>query len=152
MVSPSNYGEWCKLFDEMEKAARDDAYVATVSHGSISWTSGVAERFVQSASNMMRNRINKAQDVYQSQMKNSMGSETCIARALQVLTKEYRYLYQFACALPIPDEYRSKMAALVQDQADQTFNSLMDSAKSDRTGKLASIVRSAGVNKLQGRS
>ena len=71
-----------------------------------------------------------------------------IARALSVLTKEYRYLYQLSLALPIPTEYVQQMTRMVQDQADLTHKNLMDSAKADRTGKLASIVKSAGVNKL----
>ena len=71
-----------------------------------------------------------------------------VANALSVLTKEYRYLYQLSAALPIPSEYVDQMKKIIQDQANQTYDSLMDSAKADRTGKLASIVRSAGINKL----
>jgi len=116
--------------------------------GTVSWTSGVAERFIQTVSNTIRNRINTAQDVYQRQIKNSKGGDMAVANALGVLTKEYRYLYQLSAALPIPPEYVEQMKNLIKDQADHTYDSLMDSAKADRTGKLASIVRSAGVNKL----
>lgn len=148
MLGPTSYGEWRNLFDAMARDARNDDYIAKIRNGSISWTSGVAERFVQSVADMMRQRINKAQDVYQSQMRNGRGTEMDVSRAIQALTKEYRYLYQAANALPIPADYRQQMAKLVQDQADTTHKSLMDSAKADRTGRLASIVRSAGVNKL----
>lgn len=116
--------------------------------GTVSWTSGVAERFIQTVSNTIRNRINTAQDIYQRQIKNSKGGDMAVANALSVLTKEYRYLYQLSAALPIPSEYVEQMKKIIQDQANQTYDSLMDSAKADRTGKLASIVRSAGVNKL----
>ena len=152
MNAPKIYGEWCKLFDEIEAKPRDDAYVALVSQGTISWTSGVAERFVQSFANMMRKRVNKAQDVYKAQMRTTQGNEMAVARALQVLTREYKYLYSLGAALPIPNEYRQQLTALVQEQADTTNTSLLDSAKADRTGRLASIVRSAGINKLTGRS
>lgn len=145
---PNSYSEWCTLMDEIGSSPRNDDYIQMVRKGTVSWTSGVAERFVQCVSNTMRKRINAAQDVYQRQMKSSMGSDMAVARSLSVLTKEYRYLYQLASALPIPQEYVQQMTKMIQDQADTTHKSLMDSAKADRTGKLASIVKSAGVNKL----
>ena len=134
--------------DEIGNSPRNDDYIQMVRQGTVSWTSGVAERFVQCVSNTMRKRINAAQDVYQKQMRGSIGADVAVARALSVLTKEYRYLYQLSLALPIPTEYVQQMTKIIQDQADLTHKNLLDSAKADRTGKLASIVKSAGVNKL----
>lgn len=148
MNPPSSYSEWRTLMDEISSSPRSNDYIQMVRLGTVSWTSGVAERFIQTVSNTVRNRINIAQDVYQRQMKNSKGSDMAVANALSVLTKEYRYLYQLSAALPIPSEYIEQMKKIVQDQANHTNDSLMDSAKADHTGKLASIVRSAGVNKL----
>lgn len=148
MKPPSSYSEWHALMDEISNSPRNNDYVQTVRMGTVSWTSGVAERFIQTVSNMIRNRINTAQDVYQRQIKNSKGGDMAVSNALGVLTKEYRYLYQLSAALPIPPEYVEQMKKLIQDQADHTYDSLMDSAKADYTGKLASIVRSAGINKL----
>lgn len=148
MAPPSSYSEWHTLMDEISSAPRNNDYIQMVRMGTVSWTSGVAERFIQTVSNTIRNRINTAQDIYQRQIKNSKGGDMAVANALSVLTKEYRYLYQLSAALPIPSEYVEQMKKIIQDQANQTYDSLMDSAKADRTGKLASIVRSAGVNKL----
>lgn len=145
---PVNYAEWCKLFDEIEKNARNEDYLNIIRSGKISWTSGVAERFIQSFSKLIQSRVNKAQDVYQRQMKNSMGREAGIVSALKSLKSEYSYLYHLGLALPIPDEYKNQITQMVQDQADYSHQSLTDSAKSDRTGKLAAIVKTAGVNKL----
>lgn len=148
MTPPTSYSEWRALMDEISGAPRNDDYIQVVRLGTVSWTSGVAERFIQTVSNTIRNRMNVAQDVYKRQIKNSKGGDMAVANALSVLTKEYRYLYQLSAALPIPSEYIEQMKGFIQDQADQTHDSLINSAKADRTGKLASIVRSAGVNKL----
>lgn len=147
-MAPTSYSEWCSLMDEISTSPRNDDYIQLIRQGSISWTSGVAERFIQCVANTLKKRINAAQDVYQRQMHHSMGTDIGISRALSVLTKEYRYLHQIASALPIPAEHMQQMMKLIQDQADQTHQNLMDSARADRTGKLAAIVRSAGVNKL----
>lgn len=148
MKSPANYAEWCDLFDEIVQNVRDDAYIAAVSGGTVSWTSGVAERFVRSAAEMIRQRVDHAQDVYQRQMKNSRGMANQISGALTTLQREYRYVYQLACALPIPPEHRNEISKMVQDQADRTQQSLEDSARADRTGHLTALVRNARVNKL----
>lgn len=148
MKIPVNYAEWCALLDEMAKAPRDEAYLDVIRKGQISWTSGVAERFIRAVSELIRKRVNAAQDVYQRQMKNARGANANISTALSTLKKEYIYDYQIVQALPIPPEYRSQMMKMVQDQADLTQRSLEDSAKADRTGHLTQLVRSAGVNKL----
>lgn len=148
MRVPVNYGEWCVLFDEMAKGPRNEDYLDVVSKGQISWTSGVAERFIRAASDMIRTRVNAAQDVYQRQLKNARGVSGNISTALLTLKKEYAYDKKIAQALPIPPEYRTQMVKMVQDQADMTQKSLEDSAKADRTGHLTQLIRSAAVNKL----
>lgn len=148
MKIPANYADWCVLFDEITASPKDEAYVSTISQGTIGWSSGVAERFVKSASDMIRKRVNAAQDKYQRQMKNSRGEMNAVSGALIMLRKEYQYVYSLANALPIPPEYRSQIVKMVQDQADQTQKSLEDSAKADRTGHLTAAVRNAHVNRL----
>lgn len=145
---PSSYSEWYMLMDEIGNSPRNEDYIQIIRQGTVSWTSGVAERFVQCVSNTMRKRINAAQDTFQRQMRNSRGGDVAVAGALTVLAKEYRYLHKLSSALPIPAEYVRQMMKMIQDQADLTHKNLMDSAKADRTGKLASIVKSVGVNKL----
>lgn len=148
MKIPANYAEWCTLFDEIASSPKDEDYIDAISRGTISWTSGVAERFVKLVSDVIRKRVNAAQDAYQRQMKNSRGVNNIIQGALTNLNKEYRYVYKIARALPIPEEYKQQIAKLVQDQADQTQHSLEESAKSDRTGHLTVLVKNAHVNRL----
>ena len=148
MKIPANYADWCTLFDEIAKNPKDEEYLDVIARGTISWTSGVAERFVKLATDMIRTRVNAAQDAYQRQMKNSRGVNNVIQNALAGLNKEYRYVYKLSRALPIPEEYKQQIAGLVQDQADQTQRSLEDSAKGDRTGHLSAMVKNARVNRL----
>lgn len=147
---PVNYADWCKLFDEIADSPKDEAYFTVISKGVISWSSGVAERFVKSATDMIRKRVNAAQDKYQRQMKNSRGEMNAVSGALIMLRKEYQYVYGLASSLPIPPEYRNQIVQMVQNQADQTQRSLEDSAKADRSGHLTAAVRNAHVNRLSG--
>lgn len=150
MKSPTNYAEWCALFDTITKDIRDETYCQTIAGGTIPWTSGVAERFVQGAATMIRNRVNAAQDKYQLQVKNARGNMNNVLMALQTLKKEYVYDYRLAKALPIPEQHRDQIVKMIQDQADQTQRSLEQSAASDRTGHLIVMIRNTGMNKLNG--
>lgn len=146
---PINYLEWCNLFDEITNSPRDEEYIEAIKRGVISWTSGVAERYIKAASEMIRKRVNSAHDRYQRQMKNAQGLNSNISNALSALNKEYRYVYSIAKALPIPEEYREQIAKSVKDQANQTQASLEDSAKADRSGHLLSMVKNAHVNRIE---
>ena len=144
----SSYAEWCSFFDTVASDVRDDSYIQTIASSTIPWTSGVAERFVQSASDMIRKRVNAAHDKYQAQMRNARGNMNAALSALQTLKKEYVYVYRIASALPIEPRFRSQIVKMVQDQADQTQRSLEQSAAADRTGHLVVAVRNAKVNQL----
>ena len=148
MKKPENYLEWSSFFDEASNAPMNEEFIDLAAAGSISWSSGVAERFIRSASEMIRKRVNRAQDAYQRQMKNAGGSTGTLTMALKSLSKEYRFVYQLAKALPIPDNYRDQLADSIRSQAEQTQQSLMDSAKADRTGHLMSIVRNTRLDRL----
>ena len=148
MKIPVTYAEWCTLMDEVGGNPRDEEYLDVIANGTISWTSGVAERFVKLVTDMIRKRINAAQDAFQRQMKNSRGNGSIIQSALGTLGKEYAYAYRITKALPIPGEHRDKLSAIVQEQADQTQLSLEQSAKSDRTGHLTMLVKNARVNRM----
>ncbi len=148
MKIPTSYAEWCTLFDTITSDVRDDEYIQVIASGTIPWTSGVAERFVQSAANMIRKRVNNAQDKYQKQIQGARGNMNQVQMALQTLKKEYVYVFRMAKSLPIPPEHRSTIAKMVQDQADQTQRSLEQSAASDRTGHLLVMIKNTGMNKL----
>jgi len=148
MKVPANYSDWCALFDEIASGPKDEEYQEVIAKGTISWTSGVAERFIKLAADMIQKRINKAQDAYQRQMKNARGVSANISNALLTLRKEYRYVYSLGQAMPIPEEYRNQLTKMVQDHADTTQQSLEDSAKADRTGHLTTLVKNAHMNRL----
>ena len=82
------------------------------------------------------------------EMSRSQGQERAIVQALLALRKEFRFLAQAINLPALPEKDRQHYYQLVISQADSVQKSLEDSAKRDRTGKLASIVRSNKVNSL----
>ena len=79
-------------------------------------------------------------------MSRSNGQERAIVQALLALRKELRFLSKAINLPAIPDKDRQHYYQLVISQANSVQSSLEDSAKKDRSGKLASIVRNNKVN------
>lgn len=144
--TPNTYSEWVLVLDKLKNKEDDEAVLMAMKQGTIQWQSGVAERFALSLTSAVDHRLNKATDKFQKEMGYSKGSERMIVGALNTLKKELTFLAD-AIDLPvIPEKDRARYVKLVKDQADNIQKSLEDSAKSDRTGKLSSIVRNNKVN------
>ena len=90
--------------------------------------------------------MNTASDKFQRDMSNARGAEGAIVQALLSLRKEMALLAQAVDIPSLPEEYRRQYVQLVLDQANHMQDSLEDSAKKDRSGKLSSIVCNHRVN------
>lgn len=143
---PTTYAEWSDILDKLKKKEDDADVLAAMQRGTIVWQSGVAERFAKKIIDTISARMNAATDKFQKDMGRTNGQEGAIVQALLSLRKEFSFLLQ-AINLPvIPEKDRAQYCALVSGQADKAQESLEDSAKKDRTGKMASIVRNHKVN------
>lgn len=143
---PKTYSEWVTILDMLKAKSDDEAVLSVMKKGSIEWQSGVAERFAQRLIAVVNHRLNAASDRFQKEMTRSKGQERAIVQALLGLRKELRFLTN-AVELPaIPGKDRHHYRQLVIDHANQIQASLEDSARKDRSGKLASIVRNNKVN------
>ena len=138
---PSNYAEWVKLLDMLKDRADDEAVPQAMQSGTIEWQTGVAERFSKKLIDTVNARMNAATDKFQKDMTRTGGNESAIVQALISLRKELAFLAKAINLPALPDKDRQQYTSLVISQADSIQKSLEDSAKSDRTGRLGSIVR-----------
>jgi len=143
---PTTYAEWSDILDLLKKKERDAEVLTAMQNGTIEWQAGVAERFSKRLMDTITARMNAASDKFQKEMSRTGGHEGATVQALLALRKEYAFLSQAINLPAIPKEDRPQYCALVREQADKTQSSLEDSAKQDRTGKTASIVRNHKVN------
>lgn len=146
IAPPTTYSEWVAALDLLKSRSDDDAVLSAMQRGTLEWQSGVAERFAKKLIDAINQRMNAAADRFQREMSRSGGQERVIVQALLALRKEFCFLSK-AIDLPvIPEKDRQSYCRLVLDQANSVQRSLEDSAKKDRSGKLASIVRNNRVN------
>ena len=143
---PHTYSEWVVILDMLGAKTNDDLVLVAMQQGTLEWQSGVAERFMNRLINTINNRINRASDQFQKEMRRALGQERVIVQALIVLRKEMHFLSKAIDLSVIPEKNRSQYRQLVITQANSMQKSLEDSAKSDRSGKLTSIVKNNRVN------
>lgn len=148
ITPPGDYAQWITLLDRFKNREDDEAVLAAMQKGTLAWQAGVAERFARKLIDAVNFRMNAANDRFQKEMTRTRGQERAVVQALLTLRKELSFLHK-ALDLPVlPEKDRQHYMQLVVDQANKMQRSLEDSAKADRTGKLASIVRNARVNVL----
>ena len=136
------------ILDMLKNKTDDEEVLQAMQRGTVEWQSGVAERFAKKLIDTINYRMNAATDKFQKDMTRSQGQERAIVQALLALRKEFRFLAQAINLPALPEKDRQHYYQLVISQADSVQKSLEDSAKRDRTGKLASIVRNNKVNAL----
>lgn len=146
ITPPRTYAEWVTVLDKLKNKADDEAVLYAMQKGTIEWQSGVAERFAKKLIDAINYRMNSATDKFQKDMTRTQGQERAIVQALLALRKEFRFLAQAINLPALPEKDRQHYYRLVICQANAVQSSLEDSAKRDRTGKLASIVRNNKVN------
>lgn len=146
MTAPQNYSEWIILLDQLKNKTDDAEVVEAMKQGTIPWQSGVSERFIKKLVDAVNTRMNSASDRFQRDMNYAAGREGSIVQALLALRKEMALLADVMNIPAIPEADRAQYVALVKAQADNMQNSLEDTAKKDRTGKLSSIVKNHKVN------
>ncbi len=146
IAPPRTYAEWVAVLDMLKSKADDESVLIAMQQGTIEWQSGVAERFAKKLIDVINFRMNNASDKFQKEMGRSNGQERAIVQALLALRKEMCFLSKAINLPAIPEKDRQHYYQLVISQANSMQSSLEDSAKKDRSGKLASIVRNNKVN------
>ncbi len=146
IAPPKTYSDWVELLEIFKSRTNDEEVLSAMQRGTVEWQSGVAERFAKKLVDAVNFRLNAATDRFQKEMSRSAGQERAIVQALISLRRELRFLAESVDLPAIPEKDRSKYRSLVVEQADSIQKSLEDSARNDRSGKLASIVRNNKVN------
>lgn len=143
---PHTYAEWVAILDMLKNRTDDETVFQAMQKGTVEWQSGVAERFSKKLIDVINCRMNRATDKFQKDISRSQGQERAVVQALLALRREMCFLSKAINLPALPDKERQRYYQLVLSQADSIQKSLEDSSKTDRSGKLASIVRNNRVN------
>jgi hypothetical protein len=149
MTIPQSYADWMKCFDEIKQGLKDEETVAIMEKGTLSWSSGVAERFSTQLFEVINIRIDGASKRFQRNMDMSRGNETAIVTALMGIKRELKFLKRLTNLSAIPEDKRTYFFQQIVNYAKNVQQSLENSAKNDRSGRLGSLIRNNRVDALE---
>lgn len=147
MQGPVTYADWMNLLKAFADGVDDEHTLALMQNGQLAWQDGVAERFTNRFVDAINARLERASNIFQEKMKRPT-SEKDLIQALLALRKSLSLLVKATQISALPPEQQQAYRKLLLEQADKIQKSLMDSAKSEHTGKLSSIVRNHPVNRF----
>ena len=144
--TPHTYSEWVNILLVFKDRTNDSEVITAMQAGTIEWQTGVAERFSKKLIDAVNFRMNTATDRFQKEISRSQGREGDIVQAILSLRKEFIFLAKAIDLPALPQREREHYTRLVYEQADSIQQSLEDSARKDRSGKMSSIIRNHKVN------
>lgn len=143
MNAPQTYSEWIDVFEMLDEGARDGEVAELMRSGNLEWQAGVAERFIKQFMAVLDTRMNRAIDKFDKILKR--GDLNMMVRGMGALRNEFIYLANLTDLNFLSDNVRLQIRGNIVNASKQVQSSLEDSAKTDRTGKLQSILRNNKV-------
>lgn len=149
MNLPESFAEWCDLFDDFKNRLHDEEILKAASMAKFDDTPIVAEMWTNEYLSAINDRIRIAQKRFDRDMTYAKGNEADIYRALTALKRELKYIYKFAdipCCKEVEGLKDTKN--IVLQAANTIENSLTESAKADRSGKLSGLIKSIKLSDI----
>ncbi len=141
MKPPATYAEWLDFLQAIKSEEIDEEMIAAMEQGRIEWTTGVAERFVQKVYDVMEIKLKSASNQFQLGLNRSGSEETQMVGAILTLRKRLSLCLRLAKLRAFPDEVQDALEKVVRDFAESAQDSLIESAKTDRTGRLRLLIK-----------
>lgn len=140
MIEPSTYSEWSDCIDAIESGEQDDDVVLAMSRGTLNWNSGVATLFSERISGAFNVRLQRCADRMERDFKTG-GDETTVVHAMLDTRRTLTLLHRVATIPSFPNMLREHLVGEIRRYAERVQQSLEDSAKYDRSGRLTSLMR-----------
>ena len=141
---PASYAQWSGCLDLFESGLDDAGAIAAMRAGTLGWTSGVAERFSDRIAAVFNTRLTRCADRLSRELRTG-SDEVTLVRALVSTRDSLALLHTVANLPPFPAVLREHLCASLETYATRSQQSLEDSARHDRSGRIAGIIRNNGL-------
>ena len=148
MKNPSNYAEWSICLERLLDGNDDELVLSCLQGGTIEWGAGVAELLVKRIGEVLEKRVGVIQEKLNRDFGASQGDEGNILRATLTARRQLAFLIKVASCSAFPQNIQDSFISIITDSAKNMQCSLENSAKNDRTGKLASLFRNNSLSNL----
>ena len=146
MNAPTIYYEWAQVLNTMKDGTDDAAALQALQAGTLVKGPNVYERLCKRLTAVIDARFQAALDKFQKTLSHASGDqfESVMSQALSMLFNDMQLMPKLTQLPVLQDSEKQKLMEIVQNNINQIGQSLVKSAKADRSGKLASILKSKG--------
>ena len=137
---PHTYSEWCDCLGYLKDSQYDKDIKVLMSKGSLSWTSGVAERFSERLALVFNMRLQECAQRLDRNISYS-NDESGLITGLLSARRTLSFLHEIATLECFPELLQKHLTTELEHYAKRTQSSLENSASRDRTGRLLSIIK-----------
>jgi len=142
MNPPKYYSEWVQLLDQLKEPGQEDERILSVlERGKLEWTPGVADKILNCTYEVIETKLKYTSKLFQQELNHANGQEAAIISAIINARKRFDLLFRLCRLSVFPDEAKESLRSVVSKYVEDSQKALLDSAKHDRTGHLAYIIR-----------
>lgn len=142
MTPPATYAQWVEFLSQLkEEHAGEQELLDVMESGTIVWSSGVAENLARRFAEIFNIRLKNANDRFQVELNRAGSHEIHIVGCILALRKRLGFLQRLATLKPLHPEIHKSLRDTLDQFCANCQKSLEESARSDRSGQLARILR-----------
>ncbi len=149
MSPPATYAEWVACLERLHEENSDEDVLAAMEHGTLTWTSGVADRFVTRLADTVDHRLKRAADFLSRDLSRTRGNTAHLTNAILSARRRIAVVMRLAQLPILPGDVQQQMTEIVSGYAESAQKAMEESAKQDRSGKVLSLLRSNAISNLQ---
>ena len=141
MKPPETYLDWSNCLDRLMDNSLKESDFQYLDRGKLEWSKGSAERFAARFNEAYDHVLKQCADRLQKNLSLSANREHEIVNALTSTRRTLTFLFRISLLKPIPQDLSKHLQSIIETYAKRSQSSLEQSANSDRSGRLASLLR-----------
>lgn len=146
--SAMSYRDWSLWFEAFEQAGEDDALLEKARRHSALITAGTADNFSRRAAEAMSARLNNVGKMLEGGLQRSRTEQDAL-RSILNARQSFADLVRFAELPCWPESLKSRLRSLIEHHVSERQNHLLESARSDRSGVLTSMLSKNRLDAFQ---
>jgi hypothetical protein len=140
MQAPHTYAEWSQVLEHFEAGLDDDAVLTAMGQASLSWSGGVAALFAQRINDSFNLRLGRCSERLTRALHHAR-DEASVVRAVLDARRSLALLLRVAQMPAFPEVLQQHLGSELRKFAQRAQEALDDSARQDRSGRLAFALR-----------
>lgn len=138
--TPRSYAQWSACLDRLAEGTQDEACLDAMRAGDLNAAGGVMTLFSKRLADEFNARLTRCSEHLTRDLRIG-GQESLVVRAILNARKRLAFLHRLAQVEIFPATLRTHLTDEVRKFAQRAQQSLEDSARADRTGRLLVLLR-----------